>query len=141
MDEHSRSEFIAQFTAGSQRIGFAVLGGAFGEGVDLPGDRLIGAFVATLGLPQVNEVNERMMQRIGDLFGAELAYDYVYTIPGIRKIVQAAGRIVRTVDDRGTLFLIDERFRQPRIRKLLPGWWQIHAQENASPRSTTLEST
>lgn len=123
MDEAAREAFLARFHAAGQGIGFAVLGGAFAEGIDLPGDRLIGAFVATLGLPQVNPVNEQLRDRLESLFGA--GYDYAYLYPGLQKVVQAAGRVIRTPDDRGVVHLIDDRFAQPRVRRLLPGWWRI----------------
>jgi len=100
-----------------------VLGGAFGEGIDLPGARLIGAFVATLGLAQLNPVNEQIKQRMGALFGA--GYDYPYLYPGVQKVVQAAGRVIRTQDDQGTLFLIDDRFAEPKVQQLFPRWWQL----------------
>jgi Rad3-related DNA helicase len=100
-----------------------VLGGAFAEGVDLPGSRLIGAFVATLGLPQVNAVNEEMQRRMDTLFGS--GYEYTYLYPGIQKVVQAAGRVIRTATDRGVLYLIDDRYAQLKVRKLLPLWWSI----------------
>ena len=73
-----------------------MLGGTFGEGIDLPGARLIGAFIATLGLPQVNPVNEQLRQRMQAMFGA--GYDYTYLYPGIQKVVQAAGRVIRTAE-------------------------------------------
>ena len=94
-------------------------------GVDLPGDRLIGAFVATLGLPQVNPVNEQLRERMQKLFGA--GYDYTYLYPGIQKVVQAAGRVIRTESDRGVVWLIDDRFAQPGIRALMPAWWELDA--------------
>lgn len=99
MAEAERQAFLDQFTPHSQGIGFAVLGGAFGEGIDLPGARLIGAFIATLGLPQLNPVNEQMKLRMGAIFGA--GYDYTYLYPGIQKVVQAAGRVIRSQQDRG----------------------------------------
>src|SRR5690606_27815036 len=108
---------------GGRGIGFAVLGGVFGEGVGLPGDRLIGAFIATLGLPQINPVNEQMKQRMQAMFGR--GYDYTYLFPGLQKVVQAAGRVIRTPSDRGTLYLLDDRFAQPEVRRLLPSWWQV----------------
>jgi len=129
MDEEQRAVFINRFTSGSQGIGFTVLGGVFSEGIDLPGQRLIGAFIVTLGIPQVNPVNEQMMQRTSEIFGSQVAYDYTYLIPGIRKVAQAGGRIVRTTQDEGILYLIDSRFREHRVRQLLPKWWglpQIH---------------
>ncbi|MBK3478231.1 ATP-dependent DNA helicase [Pseudomonas sp. MF6751] len=121
MVEAERQAFLDQFTPHSQGIGFAVLGGAFGEGIDLPGARLIGAFIATLGLPQLNPVNEQMKLRMGAIFGA--GYDYTYLYPGIQKVVQAAGRVIRGQQDRGVVMLIDDRFGEQRVRQLLPRWW------------------
>ena len=123
MAEAERQAFLDQFTPHSQGIGFAVLGGAFGEGIDLPGARLIGAFIATLGLPQLNPVNEQMKQRMGAIFGA--GYDYTYLYPGIQKVVQAAGRVIRSQQDRGVVMLIDDRFGEQRVRQLLPKWWTL----------------
>ncbi len=122
MEESQRQAFLEQFTEHSQGIGFAVLGGAFGEGIDLPGQRLIGAFIATLGLPQLNPVNEQIKQRMAALFGA--GYDYTYLYPGVQKVVQAAGRVIRSQQDRGVVLLIDDRFAEARVRQLLPRWWQ-----------------
>ncbi|KWV77420.1 bifunctional ATP-dependent DNA helicase/DNA polymerase III subunit epsilon [Pseudomonas fluorescens] len=123
MAEAERQAFLDQFTPHSQGIGFAVLGGAFGEGIDLPGARLIGAFIATLGLPQLNPVNEQMKLRMGAIFGA--GYDYTYLYPGIQKVVQAAGRVIRSQQDRGVVMLIDDRFGEQRVRQLLPKWWTL----------------
>jgi DNA excision repair protein ERCC-2 len=125
MSEPEREAFLARFVAGGRGIGFAVLGGSFGEGVDLPGERLIGAFVATLGLPQVNPVNEQLRRRMQAMFGA--GYDYTYVYPGMQKVVQAAGRVIRTEHDRGVVWLIDDRFSRPEIQVLLPAWWHAGA--------------
>ena len=125
MDEAARAEFLARFTQEGQGIGFAVLGGAFAEGIDLPGDRLIGAFIATLGLPQINPVNEQIKQRMGERFGQHLAYDYTYLIPGVQKVVQAAGRVIRTTSDQGVIYLMDDRFTKAQVQQLLPRWWQV----------------
>lgn len=123
MAEAERQAFLDQFTQHSQGVGFAVLGGAFGEGIDLPGARLIGAFIATLGLAQLNPVNEQMKLRMGAIFGA--GYDYTYLYPGIQKVVQAAGRVIRTQQDQGVVMLIDDRFAEPKVRPLLPRWWSV----------------
>lgn len=131
MDDCAREQFLARFTTTSCGIGFAVLGGAFGEGIDLPGARLIGAFVATLGLPQINPVNEQIRQRMQAIFGA--GYDYTYLYPGMQKVVQAAGRVIRTLSDRGTVYLIDDRFARPEIRALLPSWWDINPLTASAP--------
>ncbi|MFJ3076010.1 ATP-dependent DNA helicase [Pseudomonas sp. NPDC087029] len=122
MDEAARQAFLERFVADGQGVGFAVLGGAFGEGVDLPGTRLIGAFVATLGLPQVNPVNEQFKQRLGRQFGA--GFDYAYLYPGVRKVIQAAGRVIRGDQDRGVLVLIDQRFAEARVQQMFPSWWR-----------------
>lgn len=96
------------------------MGSAFAEGIDLPGNRLIGAFIATLGLPQVNEINEQMRQRMQMIFGD--GYDYMYLYPGLQKVVQAAGRVIRTQQDQGVVHLMDDRFGREKVRGLLPGW-------------------
>lgn len=125
MDEASRAAFLARFTEEGRGVGFAVLGGAFAEGVDLPGKRLIGAFIATLGLPQVNPVNENMRRLLDARYGQEHGYDYAYLYPGMQKVVQAAGRVIRTEHDSGTVHLIDDRYRRAKVRALLPAWWTL----------------
>jgi Rad3-related DNA helicase len=123
MDEARRNAFLARFIPGGAGVGFAVLGGSFGEGIDLRGDRLVGAFVATLGLPQVNARNEQLKACLQGVFGS--GYDYTYLYPGIQKVVQAAGRVIRTQEDKGIVYLIDDRFARPAVRELLPAWWRI----------------
>jgi DNA excision repair protein ERCC-2 len=123
MDENERRLFLDQFSAGGKGIGFAVLGGAFAEGINLPGDLLIGAFVATLGLPQTNPINEAMRQQMDAIFGK--GFDYTYLYPGLQKVVQAAGRVIRTQQDRGIIHLIDDRFGRSDVMKLLPRWWAL----------------
>jgi DNA excision repair protein ERCC-2 len=123
MDEAERDAFLARFRTMSEGVGFAVLGGAFSEGVDLTGQQLIGAFIATLGLPQMNVVNEQMRRTMDARFGN--GYDYMYLYPGLQKVVQAAGRVIRTEQDRGVVHLIDDRYRRPEVRRLLPRWWQV----------------
>ena len=129
MNEAARDEFLSRFTPGGCGIGFAVLGGPFAEGIDLPGERLIGAFIATLGLPQFNAVNEEHRERMDAAFGS--GYDYTYLYPGLQKVVQAAGRVIRTQSDRGYVYLIDDRFVRPQVLGLLPAWWKV---ERMNPR-------
>ena len=133
MNEPERDAFLARFTPASEGIGFAVLGGAFGEGIDLPGARLIGAFIATLGLPQINPVNEAMKDRLG--------YDYTYLFPGIQKVVQAAGRVIRTSDDQGVVVLMDDRFARADVQRLLPAWWSSPDQAAVRPSVTQEDQT
>ena len=124
MGEQDRDAFVARFTEEGQGIGFAVLGGAFGEGIDLPGNRLIGAFIATLGLPQFNPLNEQLRARLQARYGQ--GYDYTYLFPGLQKVVQAAGRVIRGPTDEGVVVLMDDRFARSEVRRLLPRWWRIH---------------
>lgn len=123
MSEAERKQFIDGFAPDGRSLALAVLGGAFGEGIDLPGERMIGAFIATLGLPQLNDVSEQMRQRLDELFEAGYAYTYLY--PGLQKVIQAAGRVIRTRNDRGVVYLIDDRFGQREVRQQLPKWWKL----------------
>ncbi len=122
MSEDHRHEFIARFALEGAGIGFAVLGGAFAEGIDLPGDRLIGAFIATLGLPQINPINEAISDSLQENFG--VGHEYTYLYPGLQKVAQAAGRVIRSTSDRGTVYLIDDRYLRTDIRRHLPRWWE-----------------
>ena len=123
MGESEKEGFLGRFQVDGRGVGFAVLGGSFAEGIDLVGTRLIGAFIATLGLPQFNPVNEELRRRLAEAFGD--GYDYTYLFPGIRKVVQAAGRVIRTTSDSGTVHLIDDRFARPEVLRLLPNWWSV----------------
>jgi Rad3-related DNA helicase len=123
MSEEDRQEFIEQFNQHNNLLGLAVLGGAFSEGVDLSGDALKGVFIASLGLPQVNPVNEHLRAVMQGKFAQ--GYDFTYTYPGIQKVIQAAGRVIRKTSDQGYLWLLDQRFQQPQIQSLLPDWWQL----------------
>ena len=139
MDEAGREQFLRRFTNQSQGIGFAVLGGAFAEGIDLPGARLIGAFIATLGLPQVNAVNEEVKTRMAAYFETQgdeagKAYNYTYLYPGLQKVVQAAGRVIRTQEDTGVIYLMDDRFTRPEVQSLLPAWWRIEQITQTMPK-------
>ncbi len=135
MDEPGRDAFLARFTDGSSGIGFAVLGGSFAEGIDLPGQRLIGAFIATLGLPQLNPVNEQIKARMTASFGPARGYVYAYLYPGIQKVVQAAGRVIRTTSDRGVVYLIDDRFTRSEVKALFPAWWELRRLQARTSRA------
>jgi DNA excision repair protein ERCC-2 len=86
-----------------------------------------------LGLPQINAVNEELQRRMQTQFGS--GYEYTYLYPGIQKVVQAAGRVIRTATDRGVLYLIDDRYTDPQVRRLLPQWWNIDATQPTQPSS------
>jgi DNA excision repair protein ERCC-2 len=121
MSEQDRDLFITRFNQQDNLLGLAVLGGAFSEGIDLAGNALKGAFIATLGLPQVNPINEHVRDVMQEKFGE--GYDFTYTYPGIQKVIQAAGRVIRKTSDDGYVWLLDQRFEQQHIKRLLPEWW------------------
>lgn len=123
MGAAARQAFLDRFEPQGRGVGFAVLGGVFAEGVDLPGSRLIGAFIATLALPPVSPVQAQFRQRLDALFGPD--HGYADLVPAMQKVVQAAGRVLRTPTDRGWLWLMDERYRQPEVAALLPAWWGL----------------
>ena len=120
-----RVDFLARFLPHGQGIGFAVLGGVFAEGVDLPGSLLIGAFIATLGLPPVSAMQDDVQARLDKLYGA--GHGYADRVPAMHRVVQAAGRVLRTPEDRGWLWLLDDRYRRADVVELLPPWWQVEA--------------
>ena len=123
MSAAARDAFLERFDEDGRGIGFAVLGGTFGEGIDLPGRRLIGAFVATLGLPPPDPLNEHLRERMQLAFGD--GYGYAYLFPGIQKVVQAVGRVIRNPTDRGVVHLVDDRFGRDDVRRLFPRWWRV----------------
>ena len=124
MTEPERDEFLAAFSVehGETLVGFAVLGGIFGEGIDLVGERLIGAVIVGVGLPQL--CVERDLIR--DYFQQQNAagFEYAYTFPGMNRVLQAIGRVIRSENDHGVVLLIDARFNEVRYRRLFPSWWK-----------------
>ena len=123
MPPFEREQFITDISDTTPSVAFAVLGGVFGEGIDLPGDKLIGVFVATLGLAPHDEFHEVLRERLEARYGR--GYDYTYIYPGLQKVIQAAGRLIRTPEDRGVIELIDARYGWKKVRSLLPKWWGI----------------
>jgi Rad3-related DNA helicase len=125
MTEAARAAFLAAFSVepAGTLVGFAVLGGIFGEGIDLVGERLIGVVVVGVGLPQLSV--ERDLIR--DYFARQAApaFEYAYTFPGMNRVLQAVGRVIRSETDRGLVLLIDARFNELRYRRLFPAWWHL----------------
>ena len=123
MTELEREEFLEEFTEETEEtlLGFCVMGGIFSEGIDLIGDRLIGAAVVGTGLPQVNCERE-ILKGYYDEKG-EQGCDYAYRYPGMNKVLQAAGRVIRTKEDTGAILLMDERFLNRDYRNLFPREW------------------
>ena len=123
MSEADRDDFLRAFSAdhGQTLIGFAVMGGIFGEGIDLVGDRLIGAIIVGVGLPQLCAERDLIRAYFQTRTGA--GFDYAYTFPGMNRVLQAIGRVIRSEADRGVVLLIDTRFAEARYRRLFPAWW------------------
>lgn len=132
MNEESREEFLERFsireTADEEKtlIGFCVLGGIFSEGIDLKNDSLIGAVIVGTGLPQVC-VEREILKRYFDEQG-DSGFDFAYKYPGMNKVLQAAGRVIRTTEDTGVIVLLDERFLTSSYLKLFPREWDNYQQ-------------
>ena len=124
MDESEREEFIRQFDLGEPVIAFCVLGGIFSEGIDLTEEKLIGCFVVGTGLPQIC-VEREILKNYFDEHG-ENGFDYAYRYPGMNKVMQAAGRVIRTMSDRGIIGLLDYRFLEGQYQRLFPREWEHH---------------
>lgn len=124
MDEEQREEFLEEFEQEREKslVAFCVMGGIFSEGIDLTDDKLIGAVIAGTGLPQVCTEREILKQyfNAADMEG----FDYAYLYPGMNKVLQSAGRVIRTESDRGVILLLDDRFRAMRYREVFPREWQ-----------------
>jgi len=125
MTEAEREAFLAAFAAEHEEtlVGFAVMGGIFGEGIDLAGDRLIGAVIVGVGLPQLSVERDLIRDYFQDATG--MGFDYAYLYPGLNRVLQATGRVIRSEIDRGVVLLIDARFGQGRYVRLLPAWWRV----------------
>ena len=125
MPEKARQAFIGRFLPAPEKslVAFSVLGGVFAEGVDLPEDRLSGAAIVTVGIPQLSFEREALREQLDD--ADDGGYDAAYTYPGLRRVLQAAGRVIRTERDRGVVLLIDMRYRQEKYRALMPPHWDV----------------
>ncbi|SDO09321.1 ATP-dependent DNA helicase [Acetanaerobacterium elongatum] len=123
MTEPEREEFLLRFDAQNSEtlVGFSVMGGVFSEGVDLKGDRLIGSIIVGVGLPQVSTEQDIIMNFFNQENG--MGFEYAYMYPGMNKVLQAAGRVIRSEADRGVVVLIDERFAHNEYLRLFPGHW------------------
>ena len=138
MSESQRMEFIERFEPAPRRsmTAFVVLGGVFAEGIDLPNDRLSGAAIVSTGIPQISFEREMLRERLDD--ADDGGYDAAYTYPGLRRVLQAAGRVIRTERDRGVVLLVDARYRQERYRALMPVHWHIRDVKKMSELSEQL---
>lgn len=140
MDEEQREAFLEAFKAGNSEtlVGFCVLGGVFSEGIDLRGERLIGAAIVGVGLAQLNPESDLIKDYYNETIGQ--GFDYAYQLPGMNKVLQAVGRVIRGESDRGVVLLIDERFSASRYRTLFPAHWN-HAKIVKNTKEITEQVT
>lgn len=128
MSEEERENYLAAFEegkSGGTLVGFAVMGGIFSEGIDLVGNRLTGVVIVGVGLPQIG-LERNIMRDYFDHTGRN-GYDYAYVFPGMNKVLQAGGRLIRSERDTGLLVLVDDRYLQPHYARLLPAEWSDYA--------------
>lgn len=131
MTEEARDAFLSRFSSTNEEtlIGLAVMGGIFGEGIDLVGERLIGVIVVGVGIPQLGLERDLIKEYFDRDMGSGFAYAYQY--PGFNRVLQATGRVIRTDSDRGIIVLIDERFTNVHYRHLFPSHWRgYHVVQN-----------
>ena len=128
MDEAEREQFLAEFEQQRQEsfVGLCVLGGIFSEGIDLKEERLEGAVIVGTGLPMVCTEQEILKSYFEEQ--GEDGYTFAYQYPGMNKVLQAAGRVIRTGTDRGVILLLDDRFLRPEVQGMFPLEWDAYGQ-------------
>lgn len=124
MTASEKQDFLAAFSkdSGSYLVGFCVMGGIYSEGIDLAGDSLIGAVVIGIGMPSLSYEREAIAEYFEEKYEAGKQYAYIY--PGMNRVFQAAGRVIRREDDKGVIVLIDDRFADPIYKKSIPSLWE-----------------
>ena len=124
MSDEEKEEFLTNFKPNPERttLGFVIVGGAFGEGIDLVSDRLIGAIIVGIGMPKINFVSDQIMKYYDAR--EQSGYNYAYLNPGMNKVMQALGRVIRSETDRGAVLLIDERYLTNDYRDLFKSEWR-----------------
>lgn len=139
MGELEKEEFLASFEENptQTRVGYCVMGGIFSEGIDLKRDRLIGSVIVGTGLPQVCNERELFRGYYDERNGT--GFDHAYLYPGMNKVLQSAGRVIRTVEDKGAILLLDERFLNSQYRNLFPREWEQYEIVNQKRMSERLE--
>ena len=123
MSEFEKEDFLSSFQTNPKHtnVGFAIIGGAFGEGVDLVSDRLIGVVIVGIGLAKINYESDKIASYFDEI--GKRGYNYAYLYPGMNKVMQAVGRLIRTETDRGAALLIDERYMTNEYRSLFRKEW------------------
>lgn len=135
-DSDERERLLDELNQGGTRLGFAILGGVFGEGIDYVGDKLIGVALVGVGLPGLGVEQDL----IADCYRAQGldGFDYAYRYPGFTKVLQTAGRVIRTETDRGVVLLVDDRFNQAFYKNLFPMHWESKSAHNLAEAKSLL---
>lgn len=120
LTEKDKEEFLNNFSLSKNILAFCVIGGIFSEGIDLPGDKLIGAIIVGVGFPKINIENDIIKD-----YYKEQGLNYAYIYPGINKVMQAVGRVIRTEEDKGRVLLVDDRYNNIKYKTLLPKEWGL----------------
>ena len=139
MKEKEREQFLEEFEKEREEslVAFCVMGGIFGEGIDLKNDKLIGAIVVGTGLPQISNEREILKNYYDNKSGN--GFDFAFRYPGMNKVLQAAGRVIRTTEDCGVILLLDERFLQSDYNSLYPREWDKRETTNLLEISSRVE--
>lgn len=137
MSEEEKEEFLSMFDEDNKEthVGFCVLGGHFSEGIDLTNDKLIGVIIVGVGMPQIGIERDIIKEHMKD---SNKGFDYAYVYPGMIKVLQAAGRCIRTDDDKGVILLLDNRYSQRRYQSLFPYEWYLNFRVRKSDDVKTL---
>ena len=140
MSDAQRATFLERFTESPARsmVAFVVMGGVFAEGIDLPGEKLIGAAIVGVGIPQPSFELEVMRALTDD--GEGSGFQTAYVFPGVERVLQAAGRVIRTETDRGVVLLLDERYQAPEYRRLLPRFWRVRPAQDEKALNAMLRA-
>lgn len=137
-DQAAQQEFLAAFFEGDNRLGFAIMGGRFAEGIDYRGDALIGAILVGVGLPQAN-LEQQLIRE--DFESLQLdGFDYAFRFPGLIRVKQSAGRVIRDERDRGVVVLLDRRFGQTEYARHLPPHWRLQYCNDAESLEQSLSA-
>ncbi len=135
MSEEDRMAYLERFVPAGRVTGFAVMGGVFGEAVDLPGERLVGVIIAGVGLPALSAERDLIRDFWRE---AGTGFEFAYQYPGMNRVLQTAGRVIRTPDDRGIVCLVDTRFASARYRRMFPAEWRVQVSGSIRDLTDTL---
>ena len=137
-DDSAQRSFLRKFFEDERQLGFAIMGGRFAEGIDYRGDALIGAIIVGVGLPQLS-AEQQLIQQDFDALGLD-GFDHAFRFPGLMRVKQSAGRVIRSEQDRGVVVLLDRRFRQPDYARHLPTHWQPEYCNDADTLEQSLQA-